>query len=257
LLARPGLLRVLDPLARAVGTLPALPDAVTDISVHTPVAPRGQVSLFLGCIARSYEQGTRLALTRLLAAAGFTAVIPPGQACCGTAAAHLGDRRNAAELAGRNRSAFGPDPVLCLASGCQQILAQSLAGQAAVFDAIEFLEREGGDLSFRPARRKVALHLPCTQRVAKTDTALRRLLARIPELEVVELPDTGCCGAAGLHMVVEPERAGKIRAPLLATLQSSGAEELLSANIGCRLHLANGTRIPVRHPIDLLAEHLA
>ena len=258
LLARPGLLGPLLPLARAVGALPTLPaDSRSTRPLPTPA--RGQVSLFVGCIARTYEQGTRVALTRLLGATGLTARIPEGQTCCGTAAAHLGDRPSAAELAERNRHAFGPgsDPVLCLATGCQQILAQSLHGRAPVIDAVEFLEREAVNLKFRPAHRKVALHLPCSQRVAKSDTALRRLLARIPDLDLIELPDTGCCGAAGLHMVDEPERAGKLRAPLIDALLASGASELLSANVGCRLHLANGTKIPVRHPLDFLAEHLA
>ena len=34
------------------------------------------------------------------------------------------------------------------------------------------------------------------------------------------------------------------------------ATRLLSANIGCRLHLANGTRVPVQHPLEFLAEHV-
>jgi glycolate oxidase iron-sulfur subunit len=257
LLAKPWLLRALDPLARAVGVLPPLPASVRPTASVTPAPARGQVSLFVGCIAGAYEQDSRQALSQLLAAVGFSARIPSGQTCCGTAAAHLGDRETATDLAKRNRAAFGKDPVLSLATGCQQILAQSLSGRAPVFDAVEFLDREGADLKFRPASRRVALHLPCTQRVAKSDAALRRLLARIPELDLVELPDTGCCGAAGLHMVNEPERAETFRAPLIDALQASGASELLSANIGCRLHLANGTKIPVSHPIDFLAEHLA
>jgi glycolate oxidase iron-sulfur subunit len=256
LLARPGLLQTIDPLARAIGALPSLPADRQD-DFKTPAPARGRVSLFVGCVAGSYERGTRQALARLLAATGFDAQTPSGQTCCGTAAAHLGDQQTATDLAARNRAAFGPDPVLSLASGCQHVLAQTLAGRALVVDAVEFLEREGADLKFRPAHGKVALHLPCTQRIAKTDAALRRLLARIPELDLIELPDTGCCGAAGLHMLIEPERAGKIRAPLLDALAASGAKELLSANIGCRLHLANGTKIPARHPIDFLAEHLA
>jgi glycolate oxidase iron-sulfur subunit len=236
--------------------LPALPTR-QDVPSRAPASPRGRVDLFVGCIARSYEEGSRASLARLLAACGFEATTPTGQTCCGTAATHLGDRRTAAHLAGSNRAAFSGDSVLSLATGCQQVLAEALSGQAPVFDAIEFVEREGVDLRFRAARRKVALHLPCSQRVAKSDAALRRLLTRIPELDLVELPDTGCCGAAGLHMVNEPERAEKIRAPLIDALQASGATELLSANIGCRLHLANGTKIPVTHPIDFLAEHLA
>jgi glycolate oxidase iron-sulfur subunit len=257
LLARPALLRNLSPLARAAGSLPRLPVETQRGVSATSVPSRGQISVFIGCVAGSYEQHSRRALVRLLAAIGYAAHEPTGQTCCGTAAAHLGDRQTADALAARNRAAFSGDPVLSLATGCQQVLAQSLFGHAPVFDAVEFLEREGATLRFRPAERKGALHLPCTQRVAKSDAALRRLLARVPGLGLVELPDTGCCGAAGLHMVEEPQRAGKFRAPLIAALQASGATELLSANIGCRLHLANGTKIPVRHPIDFLAEHLA
>jgi len=104
---------------------------------------------------------------------------------------------------------------------------------------------------------RVALHLPCTQRVARTEGALRSLLASVPDLEVVELPDTGCCGAAGLHMRQHPERATALRQPLLDVLPGTQASVILSANIGCRLHLAGGANLPVRHPIDFLAEHLA
>jgi glycolate oxidase iron-sulfur subunit len=67
----------------------------------------------------------------------------------------------------------------------------------------------------------------------------------------------GCCGAAGTAMVTDPARAARFREPLLAQLRASGATRLLSANIGCRLHLANGTTLPVEHPLAFLAGCLA
>ena len=80
-------------------------------------------------------------------------------------------------------------------------------------------------MRFRPRQERIALHLPCTQRnVVRSEGATRALLAR---------------------------------APLLAQLAASGATRLLSANIGCRLHFANGTRLPVQHPLEFLAESLA
>jgi glycolate oxidase iron-sulfur subunit len=85
---------------------------------------------------------------------------------------------------------------------------------------------------------------------------MRRLLARIPGLQLIELPDTGCCGAAGTYMFDQPARATALRLPLLDALNASGASILLSANIGCRLHLANGTPIVVQHPLEFLASHL-
>lgn len=266
LLARPRLLAGLVALRRHLGrALPAawrgpLPPAPAPVA--PPRSDAGQASpmaLFTGCIAGPYESPARAALARLLAAAGQGLVMPGGQGCCGAAAAHAGDASGAAGLAAANRAAFaGQANVLCLASGCQDALARSLHGVAPVEDALAALERVAGALLFRAPAHRVALHLPCTQRsVVRSDAALRRLLARVPGLDLVELPDTGCCGAAGLHQLSEPARAAALRAPLLDALAASGARELLSANIGCRLHLAGGTTIPVRHPIEFLAEHLA
>ena len=268
LLARPRLLsfliRLQRPLAWALprswrSGLP--PPPRREVRMEPARAPAGApaVALFMGCIARPHEAGTREALSRLLAAAGLASVVPPGQGCCGAAAAHAGDASGAATLAQANRLAFaGHERVLCLASGCHDTLARSLDGVGRVEDPLVLLDETGDRLRFRPAARRVALHLPCTQRsVVRSDAALRRLLARIPGLDLVELPDTGCCGAAGLHQLAEPARAEALRAPLLQALAESGASELLSANIGCRLHLAAGTTMSVRHPIDFLAEHLA
>ncbi|PZO10585.1 MAG: (Fe-S)-binding protein [Lysobacteraceae bacterium] len=266
LLARPPLLGRMIDLQRVAGAWlpaalrPGLPQAPPAVAMPAPpAAAKGEVAVFVGCIADRYESGTRAALARLLGAAGIAVALPEGQGCCGAAAAHAGDSAAAARLAAANRQAFaGRDSVLCLASGCQDSVARSLAGQAPVEDALSALDRLGDQLRFRPAHGRVALHLPCTQRsVVRSEGALRRLLQRIPGLDLVELPDTGCCGAAGLHQLAEPARADALRAPLLQALAESGAAGLLSANIGCRLHLATGTMVPVRHPIDFLAEHLA
>ncbi len=146
-----------------------------------------------------------------------------------------------------------------LASGCRPGLARTLGPGTDTRDAPEALAAYGDRLAFRDAGgRRVALHLPCTQRTdPRAPAALRRLLARVPGLVVVELPDTGCCGGAGLHQLSEPARAAALRAPLLEAVAASGAREILSANIGCRLHPAGGTTLPVRHPVEFLAEHLA
>ncbi|OGT60363.1 MAG: hypothetical protein A3E01_16200 [Gammaproteobacteria bacterium RIFCSPHIGHO2_12_FULL_63_22] len=225
----------------------------------SPAAP-GRPSIFVGCIASSYEAPTRLALLKLLGAAGVDASIAPDQGCCGAAARHSGESAMADSLASANRAAFSDaGDVLCLASGCQETLAQSLEGTAPVVDAVAFLEAHAARLRFRHAGgRRVALHIPCTQSaVTGTAPALRRLLAHVPGVDLLELPDAGCCGAAGLHQVEYPSRAAALRAPMLDLLANCGALELLSSNIGCRLHIAQAAGIPVRHPIDFLAEHLA
>lgn len=218
------------------------------------------IAIFSGCVARAYEAGLRAAVARLGAAAGFAVQTPRAQGCCGALHAHAGNLHARDRLAARNRAAFvGCETVLTLASGCHEAVAASLAGAAPVRDALDFLQAHADRLHFRDCRERVALHLPCTQRnVVKSVAAVRALLARVPGLDVIELDaGYGCCGAAGTAMLREPQRAAAYRQPLLDQLAASGATRLLSANIGCRLHLANGTTVPVLHPLEFLAGCLA
>lgn len=244
-------------LPRALRRLPR-PDKrgkTTTVATLAVSTAANTPALFLGCIARGYEAPTAAALQRLLAAIDVAVVIPDGQTCCGAAAAHLGDAAGAAALAEQNHRAFAAHAqVMCVASGCRDQLASGLRDHCQVGDPLELLAASLPRLRFRPSTRRVALHLPCSQR---SGPALRRLLAAVPGLAVLDLPATGCCGAAGLHMLAEPARAAALRAPLIDALADLGADELLSANIGCRLHLAVASPTPVRHPLDFLAEHLA
>ncbi|MDQ3270493.1 MAG: (Fe-S)-binding protein, partial [Pseudomonadota bacterium] len=216
------------------------------------------VALFAGCVATSYEAGARDGLRQLCAALDIDLVAPARQGCCGSLHAHAGDIAGAERMAAGNRDAFaGGGTVLTLASGCHDTLARSLPG-STTRDALMFLDAHADRLGFRPHEERIALHLPCTQRnTAGSVPALRRLLGRVPGLDVIELTaGYGCCGAAGTAMLSDSARAKEYRDPLLAQLHASGATRLLSANIGCRLHLGNATDLPVQHPVELLAQLL-
>ncbi len=221
-----------------------------------PSADSESVALFVGCVATAYEATLRKAVARLCAALGVDVLEPVGQSCCGALHGHAGNADEAARLVARSRKAFsGFGTVLTLASGCHEAVATGLAADAGVIDAIAFIEARGESLRWRECRERVALHLPCAQRnVVKSVAALRRLLARVPGLEVVELDaGFGCCGAAGTQMVTESVRADDYRRPLLNQFDAIGATRLLSANIGCRLHFSNATDRPVQHPLEFLA----
>ena len=247
-------------LPRRARPLPR-PLAAAKEAQQVPVAAAdATAALFLGCVSRSYDAALHGAVRRLGAAAGLRIVVPEGQTCCGSLHAHAGAAERAAALAAANRAAFaGQRSVLGLASGCHEALAESLHGQCDVHDAITAFAERADRFRFADRIERIALHLPCSQRnVVHSDGALRTLLARAPGLEVVALDaGFGCCGAAGTQMLTDPGRAARFRQPLLDQLAASGATRLLSANIGCRLHLANGTALPVQHPLEFLAECLA
>ncbi len=257
-LAKPGLLGVAGLFGRVSGRLPVLPNSA--VRKESPLTNHAdKVAIFTGCIANAYEANTRASLQKILTELGISIKPANGQTCCGTASASLGDSQTARALAEKNRMAFDNGiTVLSLATGCHEQLSRSLQNQNSVVDALDFVSRRSGLLKFKATSKKIALHIPCSQStVVKSDQAVRQLLAMIPGLEILELPDRGCCGAAGLHMLAEPERANRLRAPLIEKIHGAEVSELLSSNIGCRLHMANGLKIPVRHPIDFLAEHLA
>jgi glycolate oxidase iron-sulfur subunit len=291
LLTRPGMLRLGVDLARAVGAarwlpalgrllsldsavraaislLPALPGRRRDTfkGPQTPPAKAvGRVALFGGCVQGVLERDAQNAAAVLLAAAGYEVSRIDGQ-CCGALAAHTGDRTAASDAARAVQDTFaacGAEALLTATPGCLGTLREDLPGTQA-HDAMAFLDMQGEALRFRPLTRKAVLHLPCTQvNVARAEGAVPRLLARIPGLKLEVLPTQGmCCGAAGSHMLEFPQRAAALRERLLDRMPAPAPDLLLTANIGCRLHLGTGLRergerIEIQHPLVLLARQLA
>lgn len=252
--------RWLHPLLPPVLRVLPRPPAASRADMTARVGAPGAIVLFTGCIADAYESRARAAVMQLGAAAGWPITVLPA-ACCGALHAHGGALRSAGTLAENLQRLPTPgSTVLVLATGCLESVATALP-ECEVQDAIVFVSRQASLLRFMPTPERVALHVPCSQAsVVHSDGALRRLLACVPGMEVVDLQSapgaTGCCGAAGSHMLVDPPRAAAHRAPLLAAAHAAGVSRILSANIGCRLHLGNATGLPVQHPLEFLAARL-
>ena len=269
-----GVLRGLD-IESLETLLPAIPDAKRFHSFYPAQGERrGAVGLFIGCIGSIMEGAIHAASIELLTRLGFDVHIPASQGCCGSLHQHSGEAQVARQLAGRNRHAFaglGLDAVISTASGCAAQLfeygtlyggAQALP--APLFEVCDFLEhnwREG--LILKPQPLHVAVHLPCTQRnVLRRADAVDRLLARIPELKVEPLAGNDqCCGAAGSYMLTQPDNADALRQLKVAAVRRQAPQLLLSNNIGCALHIADGLKaqnidVGVMHPVVLLAKSL-
>ncbi|MEZ5464804.1 MAG: (Fe-S)-binding protein [Lysobacteraceae bacterium] len=243
--------------------------AVLPIKSTQPIE-RGRVGLFRGCVSRRYSASAQQATIDLLQHLDWTVVIPDAQTCCGAQAAHAGDAARANRLAtGNHRTFDGIETVVTLDSGCHEALSQSLDADA--IDLLALLDRDPAldDVGICDEPTRIAVFAPCTQRnVVRSDDALRRVLARLPGVDVVWL-QAGCCGAAGDHMLRFPDRAAAMREPLLQQLIDSGCERLLVANTGCQLHLQVGVEqhgsgpvavgrldIRVQHPVEFIAERL-
>ena len=280
---RSGLLRALG-LARADALLPTVPAQPSWRRYYPPRrVARGQVALFTGCVGRLADPDTLRDTVWLLNRLGYGVHVPKAQGCCGALHQHNGATAMAARLATANLRAFGTlefEAVISVASGCgvqlgdyHRLLAQeeaqadaALAFSGKVMDINQFLAEVPWpeDLTLpAPLPTCVAVHEPCSLRnVLRGQQAMYALLAKIPGLQAVPLPGNQyCCGAGGSNMLTEPDMAERLRADKLEAIATLDVDTVVSANIGCALHLAAGLReqeqaVELLHPVSLLARQL-
>jgi glycolate oxidase iron-sulfur subunit len=286
LIRQPGLMRMLrrvgggsgmswwkNGLARGLAPSSPLRAALQTLPSSTPAAPvrslqnkaeGTKLALFPGCVASVDDAQAQQAAINLLQAAGFQVDVLPAF-CCGAMDLHGGQTEAAEQAAERVRKAWaasGAAQLISVTPGCIGSLRRALPG-VEVIDPVALLAANADALHFRPLVRRVALHLPCTQiNLARSDAALITLLRRVPDLEVMPLPRPPyCCGAAGSHLLEFPQRAARLRDETLQRVTALEPQQLLSSNIGCRLHLAAGLEeqnqtLPSQHPLTLLAQQL-
>jgi glycolate oxidase iron-sulfur subunit len=76
--------------------------------------------------------------------------------------------------------------------------------------------------------------------------------------ELTAVPDAHlCCGSAGTYSILQPALSQRLLADKIAALQSGAPAAILTANIGCQVHLQSATSLPVRHWIEALDDALA
>lgn len=258
-------------IARLIANIPPLPPLPARTPPDaSPREVRGTVGLFLGCVASAFDRDTHAAARILLIALGYRVVEPPSQGCCGALPQQAGHADVAATLASTTRDAFvdaGVDTLIVSASGCYGTLRDlTFAGSGvAVREIGEFLAADEtlSTLIFLPLPQRAALHRPCSlDNRVRAAAATSALLQHIPALRIAELPpQPRCCGAGGAHFLRHPQIADPLRDERLDQVDALDADLLLTSNIGCRLHLADGLRargrrIEVLHPITLLARQL-
>ena len=105
----------------------------------------------------------------------------------------------------------------------------------------------------------MAYHDACHLAHAQGVTAPpRRLLASIPNVTLVEIPEGElCCGSAGTYNLEQPELARQIGERKARNIVSTGAQAVVTGNIGCmtqiRTHLELlGRPLAIWHTVELL-----
>ena len=260
------MVRMLPPLRQREAPLP---------DILPPIGKRrARVALFRGCIGDVMFHHTHWATARVLQYNGCEVIVPSGQACCGAIHFHAGKSEPARTFADHNVDAFGKhdvDAVIVNVAGCASMLkdyghhwTDEQTGARDQFanrvkDIHEFLMEldpvePQGRIPLR-ATYHDACHLSHAQKITE---APRELLAKIPGLELRDLPESElCCGAAGTYNLTEPEMAERLSRRKLDNIRTTGADTLVTANAGCILQIARearsqGHKLRVVHPMELL-----
>ena len=278
LVRRSGVLQLLPKSLQAMeALLPQLP-AAEAVSEVTPAVgtKRRRVGTLLGCVQREFLPQVNAATARVLAAEGCEVVSPVDQPCCGALLVHAGEEDGAVALARHLINVFERaevDTIVTNAAGCGSNMKEyghllrddpNYATRAKEFsakcqDISEVLANMMPYAKRHPLRLRVAFHDSCHLQHAQGVRAQpRSLLAGIPELELLEIPEAPiCCGSAGIYNLVQPNAAnalGDRKAELIAPLD---ADVVVTGNPGCILQLQAsleraGKKIPVLHTIQLL-----
>jgi len=278
-LLSPGLFRSLLHLGRALR--PALPDAARrKLPIAKPMPPRTAATahrrrmLFLeGCVQPNLAPEINASAKRALDRLGISLIAAPEAGCCGALSQHMAAVDEARAAMRRNIDAWWPhveaglEAIVMTASGCGATVrdygyhlqgdpayAEKAARIAALtLDLSEVLAREdlSGFTAGRP--RRVAFHPPCSlQHGQKVRGMVEGILSRLG-YELVAFDEVNlCCGSAGSYSLLQPDLATQLRDRKLGHIESRQPELIASANIGCQLHLASGTDLPVVHWIELL-----
>jgi glycolate oxidase iron-sulfur subunit len=267
---------------------PLLPAALrTAVPPRQAALPRPQtrqharrVLLLEGCVQAAATPNTNAAARRILDRLDIGISESSSQGCCGALNTHLGATDDGRDDMRRNIDAWWPaiedgaEAIISTATGCGSQLADyataladdaDYAARASRVSALArdlagfLLEQDLGQLPGNPATesRRVAVHVPCSQMHALREPSSVRQLLRARGYDLSNTRDDHlCCGSAGSYSLLQPAMSARLRERKLDALSVDQPELIVSANIGCQLHLAQAADIPVRHWTELLLESL-
>jgi Fe-S oxidoreductase len=239
-----------------------------------PAKPRGEVVLLADTFNRYFEPENLRAALRVLAAAGYRAIMPVTRGrplCCGRSFLSAGmiDKARAEARRTLGRLA-GTLPVIGLEPSCLFTLrdefrsllpgepADALAGRAMLL--AEFLVREKIDLPLRTLAGTAHVHGHCHQKSFGAFPDSLAALKRVPGLAVKPIVSS-CCGMAGsfgYQAETQDVSRAMAEAALLPAVRAAAPEDIIVADgTSCRHQIRDLSGRGAVHSVRVLERALA
>ena len=246
-----------------------------------PAARHARRMLVLdGCVQPALQPSINAATARVLDRLGISLVSIARAGCCGAVPFHLNYQHDALAYMKANIDAWWPEieagaeAIVVTASGCGTTVKDygrllredpAYAAKAARVselsrDVSEVIASARGrlrDLVKTGSPAKIAFQSPCSLQHGLKINGVVESILRDAGLTLTPVPDGHlCCGSAGTYSILKPAIARQLLHNKVRALESGAPDEIATANIGCLAHVQSGTRLPVRHWIELLDERM-
>jgi L-lactate dehydrogenase complex protein LldE len=237
------------------------------------------VHLFPTCLVNEIAPEVGLAAARLLERHGFDVQVPEGQTCCGQPAYNGGFHDEARAVARHTLRVLAATdgPIVIPSGSCADMVvhqyetlfadepewrarAHAVAARARELSQFLFETRAPEAPAAGGATGRVAYHPSCHLSRGLGVRQPPRALLESAGAELVPFADQDeCCGFGGIFSIKMPEISASVMDRKLTAIEASGAERLVSCDLGCLLHLAGGLRrrgskIRVQHFAEALDE---
>ena len=254
-------------------------DSSTDPYARPTTSHDRKMLILEGCVQPGMLPNINSATARVLDALKIQLISAPNATCCGALRHHLNDQAGGLENAKQNIDAWWPlvesgvEAIVMTASGCGvmvkdygHLLADdsTYAAKAKkishltqdISEILPQLQNELIQLIGIDQKPGVVYHPPCTlQHGQQIRGKVEGLLSSIG-IGVRLCADSHlCCGSAGTYSVTQPELSEQLRKNKLnhlnAACEESGAQVIVSGNVGCIAHLQQED-MPVLHWIEIV-----
>lgn len=246
-----------------------------------PAAPQSafarKVILVEGCVQQGLTPLTNALTKQILARLEIECITVQQESCCGALSQHLDFEEQSKRFMQNNIDAWMPfveqgvEAIISTASGCGSMIkeyahhlkfeapyeskAQKVSGMCR--DIGEYLsEQDLSRFTVNTPAKKIAFHSPCSLQHGQKLAGQTEKLLSLLGYELVPVKDSHlCCGSAGTYSILQPELSDELRQNKLNNLLAHQPDCIVTANIGCQLHLQETANVPVRHWVELLEEH--